>query len=98
MITWPEAAAIFTSYPIGLEKKGQPGAPTVSKLEEAYSFYTQGEAFSGDRLIPELTLIAPEEEDRIERRLNNSARAWKVKYDPDDPRINMLKVGHGGLG
>ena len=97
MITWPVSSAIFTSRPIELEKKGQPGAPTVSKLEQSYSFYTQGEAFTGNRLIPEITLIAPEEEDRIERKLNEQGRTWWVKYNPDDPSENMLKAGHGGL-
>lgn len=97
MLTWPEATAVFSTRPLELEQKEHAGSPILSELKGGYTFYNNGTAYHGNRLIPDLKLLDPLARDIIERKLNEPGREWKIKYNPADPNDNLLRVDHEKL-
>lgn len=96
MLTWPRAKAILQTDHLQLEDaKSQPGG--LTKLDRSYQFYTQGRAFHGTRVIPEEITVSREQKAIITKRLNEQRDQLTVRFNPQNPKENVLRVGHQHL-
>lgn len=97
-ITWPEAKPAFGVDQLQLRKeKGDEEKFYVAELDEDYYLYTHGQRFRGNKLLPETALIKEEEQKTINQILNVKRELLRAKFNPEDPRENMLSVGHQSL-
>lgn len=96
MITWPTAAGRMELEDISLVRDRKSGIRSLARVEGGYKIYAQGQAFTGDRLLPDSVLIDEDERYDIEQWLTEQEEI-PVHFNPKEPQDNTILVGHNGL-
>jgi hypothetical protein len=100
MVTWPKSKPHFEEDEPSFALRGtQNQSVRWNYLNDQYTFFTQGEKFSGNHLLPEEFHVGVREAEEVETnlRLAEEAGSLRVHYNPADPVQNYLAVGHTHL-
>lgn len=96
MTTWPTAKAVFDVDHLQLRNDAErPGA--VGELDRNYQFYSQGQAYTGKRLVADTVTISQERQTIVNKLLNEQREELTVRFNPAAPEENVLRVGHAHL-
>lgn len=96
MTTWPTTKALFDVDHIQLRNDPE-RAGAVGELDRDYQFYSQGQAYTGKRLVADAVTISRERQTIVNKLLNEQRDELTVRFNPATPEENVLRVGHAHL-
>ena len=100
MVTWPKRKPHFNEdEPSFALKASETPSLWWNVLAEKYTFFTQGEKFEGNQLLPLEFHLGVREAEEVESTLQLAEEAGSLRtyYNPADPTQNFLAVGHSHL-
>lgn len=101
MITWPKRRPHFTEDDPDFKlQRTENKLIRWNYLSDQYTFFTQGEKYVGNKLVPEEFQMGVREAEEVETNLRLALESGSLRshYNPADPTENFLAIGHTHLG